>query len=640
MHPASFPGSLLTILLLGPFVAAQSITTTLPTTPQSGQQDIRLWNRGSTPARVQYALEGLELQSAGVTDPMLITRLRWKPDNSGAAGTYANVTVRLSTMVGAVAGIGFDYAAHHGPDQAIVYSGPVAVAAATGSSNTPYVDIALQQLFRYVPANGPLLIDVAHDGAGWSGSNGARPSMTVLNQLPIRFATLFFTGTGAPGPLGTTRVFNVGADIEVVHAPLCGPGYAVIDRPRSGVKPLPPVPPAGTWYTQVEQMPMGGYVLRSDGAIVHYGNATSAGLPPALASGSRYVQFSIGLAHGLAVLDDGSIVSWGSNVYGQRLVPSLPAGVTWVKVAADRYASFGLRSDGQIVAWGDNTHQQLNVPSLPPGVVYTSLAALGLRVRALRSDGQIASWGSTASPGLHTVPTLPAGLRYTAATDQSMALRSDGQLVHWHTVVSPPALPSGTYYTALGSCNSGNFATRSDGVTVAWDLFDPELAPLLLPPTLSYLQIDESGNEVVGFLVGPRTSYDRIGGGCAGSLSAAELVPANTPRIGQKLQVRLFQLPLGAAVLTTGFSSSASPFGPLPIALAQFGMPGCSYFVSPDTSLFVFGQNQQAVVEWDLPNSAGLLGVRFHQQALVLDGGAGNPAGAVVSSAATAVVGG
>ena len=55
--------------------------------------------------------------------------------------------------------------------------------------------------------------------------------------------------------------------------------------------------------------------------------------------------------------------------------------------------------------------------------------------------------------------------------------------------------------------------------------------------------------------------------------------------------------------------------------------------------VLVSGANKPAAFTWPLPNQAALVGLHFHQQAVVPDPGAGNPLGAVMSDAATAVIG-
>jgi hypothetical protein len=101
----------------------------------------------------------------------------------------------------------------------------------------------------------------------------------------------------------------------------------------------------------------------------------------------------------------------------------------------------------------------------------------------------------------------------------------------------------------------------------------------------------------------------------------------------------MFDLPADAAWLVTGFDTTTSSFGPLPASLAPFGAPGCSLYVRDDLVALVVGAGNQATIDIVIPAWLGLLGVRFHQQALVPDAAA-NPLGAVMSDAMTATVGG
>lgn len=67
-------------------------------------------------------------------------------------------------------------------------------------------------------------------------------------------------------------------------------------------------------------------------------------------------------------------------------------------------------------------------------------------------------------------------------------------------------------------------------------------------------------------------------------------------------------------------------------------MPGCSQHVSVDAAFLLLGQNGIARFVLPIPNDLGLVGLRFHNQAVVLDAGA-NALGAVVSDAAEGVIG-
>jgi len=65
-------------------------------------------------------------------------------------------------------------------------------------------------------------------------------------------------------------------------------------------------------------------------------------------------------------------------------------------------------------------------------------------------------------------------------------------------------------------------------------------------------------------------------------------------------------------------------------------MPGCALRVSPDLTLPVAGTPSRSTLP--LPPDPALAGLLFHVQALVVDLGA-NPLGAVLSEAATALIG-
>ena len=85
---------------------------------------------------------------------------------------------------------------------------------------------------------------------------------------------------------------------------------------------------------------------------------------------------------------------------------------------------------------------------------------------------------------------------------------------------------------------------------------------------------------------------------------------------------------------------TSSQFGALPLALAPFGMPGCTAYVADEAVHFLFGSDHEAVWTLAIPNDLLLLGVVFHLQAIVLDPLAGNALGAVMSDAMRAQVGG
>lgn len=104
---------------------------------------------------------------------------------------------------------------------------------------------------------------------------------------------------------------------------------------------------------------------------------------------------------------------------------------------------------------------------------------------------------------------------------------------------------------------------------------------------------------------------------------------------GPVLQVTFDRLPANAALLAFGWNRLSPP-----VSLASLGLPNCSAPVYPDAVVFLAGTAGKAQCTLSIPYAPSLVGVRFHHQAIVLDPGAGNPLGAVLSDAAEAVVGG
>jgi hypothetical protein len=122
-------------------------------------------------------------------------------------------------------------------------------------------------------------------------------------------------------------------------------------------------------------------------------------------------------------------------------------------------------------------------------------------------------------------------------------------------------------------------------------------------------------------------------------LSVAHLLPRDTPRSGRDFVVDLRNLPIGLAFLVTGLSATTSSLGPLPVDLTGLGLPGCFLHVSDDVILLAFGGGQSAVQVMSIPNSSVLVGMQFHQQALVPDPGWPNPLQASMSAAMTGTIG-
>jgi hypothetical protein len=368
---------------------------------------------------------------------------------------------------------------------------------------------------------------------------------------------------------------------------------------------------------------------------------------------SSYTAVELGGPHGLALRNDGTLAAWGSNWQGECNVPPLPTGLAWQQFSAGGSSggsghSVALRSNGTAVAWGDDRSGATTLPPLPAGTTWVHADAGVRHTLLVRSDGALFAIGDNGD-GQCNVPPLPPRTRYVRAAagyQQSAALRSDGRIVAWgnpaNGLTNVPAPPPGVHFVDVDCALAGDtIAGRtSDGGVITWGVSAP-WQPVVVPPPepgIAYVELDV-GLGTATVRAATRSSFTRFANGCAGSLPAATLVPSDTPRIGTSLQVTVRELPVDAAFLVVGFGTTTSNFGPLPLALAPFGMPGCTARVGDDAVHFLGGSDGEARWTLGIPHDAGLVGVTFHLQAVVLDPIA-NPAGAVLSDAMRALVGG
>lgn len=137
--------------------------------------------------------------------------------------------------------------------------------------------------------------------------------------------------------------------------------------------------------------------------------------------------------------------------------------------------------------------------------------------------------------------------------------------------------------------------------------------------------------------------YAEFGAGCAGSAGVPELVllDGTTPTVGTTFTIGLRNLPPAAplALLFIGFETASWQGMPLPWELSELGMPGCRLRLAPAFTMPLPIVGGAVRADCPLPANLDFLGGEFFHQALVLDFGAGNTAGAVVSNAIRGVIG-
>jgi alpha-tubulin suppressor-like RCC1 family protein len=450
---------------------------------------------------------------------------------------------------------------------------------------------------------------------------------------------------------------------------------------RSGLEGnlMTPTAPPGVGLVKLVAGDEHGVALWSDGSVSGWGQESyfacrqpspSRGNSAAV-NGDRFLGVSCGSQHTLVLRADGTAEGYGNNAGFVCDVPQLPTGVTYTKVRAGQYLSAALRSDGQLVVWGLGPASQLPVPPLPVGVTYVDVDLGDQHVVALRSDGMVVAFGGNGS-GQSMVPALPPGMTYVAIDANylySSLVRSDGTLVYFGTggaltrgasvpgrvyvdslqqmglrddgVVETSATasianPWGVYVVDFDSKDSCVLLRRSDGQIVFVFVGSPQSSDVVpeLEPGTSYLDVSGGNGNNAAARVGSTCFYVGMVPGCSGSRPASKLVPRDTPRIGRTLEVTLFDLPNDIAVMGMGFQSL-----PVPVDLGFLGMPGCSLAISVDAVLGLVGQGGKGKWQLPIPNQPALVGVHFYNQALVMDLGAGNSFGAVMSDAMEGVVG-
>lgn len=135
--------------------------------------------------RVMYAYPGSTL---GVTDPVEISHLSWRPD--GAATTFGPLTtsLRIDLSTGGTLPLSTTFAANHGADQITAFNGEVSVPYYTGRAVDPEdfaMVVKLDRPFRWVPARGPLIVDMRKfaDVGGSHGSLGDGINTAGLSRV-------------------------------------------------------------------------------------------------------------------------------------------------------------------------------------------------------------------------------------------------------------------------------------------------------------------------------------------------------------------------------------------------------------------------------------------------------------------------
>lgn len=117
------------------------------------------WGRGATASlQTQHLYDSANFTATGIDTPILITRLRWRADSATATWSaiqYTNATVSMASMFGDALNPSPLFANNLRADEAMVFSGPVSIAAGSGNgAGVPgpwVVELPLMSPFLYSP---------------------------------------------------------------------------------------------------------------------------------------------------------------------------------------------------------------------------------------------------------------------------------------------------------------------------------------------------------------------------------------------------------------------------------------------------------------------------------------------------------
>lgn len=137
-------------------------------------------------------------------------------------------------------------------------------------------------------------------------------------------------------------------------------------------------------------------------------------------------------------------------------------------------------------------------------------------------------------------------------------------------------------------------------------------------------------------------AFVAFGTGCTGSVGRPTLaaVPGEVPTIGDRFGVVLTGLPLEIGNVPIGiFGFSRADWGSLalPLDAGQFGLFGCTLYVSADATALLYNLGGFAYWRIDIPPLPRLIGLPIYLQGGVVDIGA-NPANVILTNAGEAVI--
>lgn len=224
--------------------AAQTLVAPVGLTSVEGNNNAGYpWNTDTQGMRIQFVYDSSNFTLQGVTTPVLIQRLRFRPDATTATwpgGSWPNVRIDMATCTTDYLTASATFAANVGSDMVTAYQGQVVVQGGTGIglgvAQPWHIDILLTTPFVYDPNAGDLVFDVQLDGTGWMGSSCQADAVMSLTTNPALGTQVFSTG----GPTATSGTVAAGFVIvcEFGYGPANSLLAAFSATPTTGTSPL------------------------------------------------------------------------------------------------------------------------------------------------------------------------------------------------------------------------------------------------------------------------------------------------------------------------------------------------------------------------------------------------------------------
>jgi PKD repeat protein len=651
------------------------------------------WGRGGAGGlREQCIYDSSHFTNQGITYPILITGLKYRP-NTGvalAAVGYTTATVALSTCPVDQSAVSTNVAANEGADLATVYSGPVSWGAQPAQTGpTPFgISVPFTTNFLYDPSLGDLNIesDLPTQTGTWTSFQ-----LDVENGTTTALGSRVFISNTYPSGPGTINL-NHAVVVEVDYVPATGLHAAFSSSVTAGASPL------AVSFTD--------HTFTSDpvGVTSWAWDFNGDGITDSTLQNPTFVYNTCGNFNVSLTVTDASHPADTLTRTGFIRIDDITPSFTYSLIGPPNVFQFTDTSTPPATAWAWDFNNDGIVDSTAqnPVALMPLCQASTVRLTATRNCKTGTTTQSTIFSPASLTTTLVAGnsgaSNYTVYFDANVT-NPQGINLCGLTVVSTTIagtaftldvyVTPGTYVgvdttaaawrlvgSAAGTTNAPNtpslaqmaspvyltsgshgIAIRYRGVTPAYtngNGSNQSYSNADLALTLGAARNTTSAPFTGATFLSPRVwngtlhydtatgaataGYGFFGSGCASSLGISNLLPANRPQVGTTLTVNVNNLPLSAAVMMVGFSNTTSGFGPLPLDLAPLGAPGCSGRVSPDVTLFLSGAANAATWALTVPNVPTFIGTVLYNQALVLDP-AINALGAVVSDAAGMMIG-